>query len=127
MSRKRGWKKPPGCVVVSRPSKFGNPFTVAGAREAGYGARHNPDGSRASAEQSDMMLAEWAVTLFRQWLAGRDLAGQHNPARRKNLLDALPSLRGQDLACWCKIGAPCHADVLIELANRDEPTTSHKG
>lgn len=26
-------------------------------------------------------------------------------------------LRGKDLACWCKEGEPCHADVLLELAN----------
>lgn len=26
-------------------------------------------------------------------------------------------LRGKDLACWCKIGEPCHADVLLEIAN----------
>lgn len=27
-------------------------------------------------------------------------------------------LRGRDLACWCKPGDACHADVLLELANR---------
>ncbi|MBI3962585.1 MAG: DUF4326 domain-containing protein [Deinococcus sp.] len=30
---------------------------------------------------------------------------------------ALPELRGRDLACWCKISEPCHADVLLELVN----------
>lgn len=29
----------------------------------------------------------------------------------------LDELRGKNLACWCKLGAPCHADVLLELAN----------
>jgi hypothetical protein len=36
----------------------------------------------------------------------------------------LGELRGHDLACWCPLGAPCHADVLLELANapaRSEP------
>ena len=28
-------------------------------------------------------------------------------------------LRGKDLACWCPLDAPCHADVLLELANAD--------
>jgi hypothetical protein len=28
-------------------------------------------------------------------------------------------LRGKDLACWCPLDQPCHADVLLELANRD--------
>jgi hypothetical protein len=31
----------------------------------------------------------------------------------------LKSLRGLNLACWCKIDEPCHADVLLELANPD--------
>jgi hypothetical protein len=26
-------------------------------------------------------------------------------------------LAGKNLACWCKPGAPCHADVLLEIAN----------
>lgn len=30
---------------------------------------------------------------------------------------AIEDLRGKNLACWCKTGAPCHADVLLELAN----------
>lgn len=30
----------------------------------------------------------------------------------------LNELRGKDLACWCRVGAPCHADILLELANR---------
>lgn len=29
----------------------------------------------------------------------------------------LLELRGKNLACWCKPGEPCHADVLLELAN----------
>lgn len=31
--------------------------------------------------------------------------------------NSLDELRGKDLACWCKEGAPCHADILLELAN----------
>ena len=27
-------------------------------------------------------------------------------------------LRGKDLACWCPLDQPCHADVLLEIANR---------
>jgi len=30
-------------------------------------------------------------------------------------------LRGKNLACWCKLGDPCHADVLLEIANRPIP------
>lgn len=31
-------------------------------------------------------------------------------------MDVTP-LRGKNLACFCKLGEPCHADVLLELAN----------
>lgn len=27
-------------------------------------------------------------------------------------------LRGKNLACWCKPGTPCHADVLLKAANK---------
>lgn len=27
-------------------------------------------------------------------------------------------LRGKNLACWCKPGTPCHADVLLKIANQ---------
>ena len=27
-------------------------------------------------------------------------------------------LRGKDLACWCSLDQPCHADVLLKLANK---------
>ncbi|CAN5279141.1 DUF4326 domain-containing protein [soil metagenome] len=30
---------------------------------------------------------------------------------------AVKKLRGHDLACWCAPDAPCHADVLLEIAN----------
>jgi hypothetical protein len=31
---------------------------------------------------------------------------------------ALHLLRGRDLCCWCPLDQPCHADVLLDLANR---------
>ena len=30
-------------------------------------------------------------------------------------------LAGKNLACWCPIGSPCHADVLLEIANTTTP------
>ncbi|MGB8275191.1 MAG: DUF4326 domain-containing protein [Alphaproteobacteria bacterium] len=36
----------------------------------------------------------------------------------RELMAALDALRGHDLACWCRLDEACHADVLLELANR---------
>jgi hypothetical protein len=32
--------------------------------------------------------------------------------------DVQRELRGKNLACWCALDAPCHADVLLEIANQ---------
>jgi hypothetical protein len=53
----------------------------------------------------DAVDAAEAKRLYRQWLPGTDLYLQ------------LPELAGHDLACWCPLNQPCHADVLVELAN----------
>jgi hypothetical protein len=34
--------------------------------------------------------------------------------------DFLEPLRGKDLVCWCPLDKPCHADILLELANKKE-------
>lgn len=54
----------------------------------------------------------------------RDIAGLSN-ADRAFFMDEVAKLRGKNLACWCPLTdkegnpVPCHADVLLELANRD--------
>jgi hypothetical protein len=32
-------------------------------------------------------------------------------------MDNIHELRGKHLACWCPLNEPCHADVLLRLAN----------
>ena len=48
-------------------------------------------------------------------------SGRVHPALRfacevAPLLDVSP-LRGKNLACWCALDQPCHADAILELAN----------
>jgi hypothetical protein len=103
LRRTKGWRKPPNTVVVSRPSNFGNPFTVAAAREIGFNDPHYA-----------------AVLAFRAWLDGFPWAcgcDEDHEARRQTILARLPELRGKNLACWCRNDQPCHADVLLALAN----------
>ena len=47
------------------------------------------------------------VEKFRAWIV-----------MQPHLMSALGELKGKDLVCWCA-PAKCHADVLIELANRE--------
>ena len=51
-----------------------------------------------------------SVAAFRAWLA--------STAAGRALADAArEELRGTNLACWCPLDGPCHADVLLEIAN----------
>lgn len=113
LSRRKGWRKPEGAIVVARPSRWGNPFKVTECIEAGFAA-DTPAARRV------------CVGAFRDWLNGNRWADGCGPAADKRLADylaSIPDLRGHDLACWCPLSEPCHADVLLELANA-EPLTS---
>ncbi|MDZ4867337.1 MAG: DUF4326 domain-containing protein [Alphaproteobacteria bacterium] len=50
--------------------------------------------------------------------ASQAVAAYRERLMRDSLFRELRELRGKNLACWCKPGDPCHADVLLELANR---------
>ena len=54
----------------------------------------------------DVVTAENCLELFEAYAS----------ARNRDEPEWLAPLRGKDLACWCKEGAPCHADVLLRLA-----------
>lgn len=115
--RTKGWRKPANTVIVTRPSRFGNPFTLGMAYELGYA----PHGDTETARRA-------VVGAFRDWLAGNRLMWQseQGDAARQRILDDLPELRGKNLACYCPLpadGQPdhCHAAVLLELANTSAP------
>lgn len=100
---------PANTVNVARPGKLGNPFTKENAIESGYATEEN--------------WRTFVVDCFREWLgpsqSGRDWwQGPESDRRRTEILAAIPSLRGKDIACWCGEGEACHGDVYIELANQ---------
>jgi len=110
--RTKGWKMPPNTVYVGRPSRWGNLWTIGtvacGCRSVGE-CTHNQFRTDTATE---------AVEAYRQWLH------QHRPAR---LEAKLAPLRGKNLACWCPPGHPCHADVLLEMANGSDSGRSDGG
>jgi hypothetical protein len=85
-------------VSVTRPGKWGNPFIVSPTARPGAGS---------GVFNVCVPTAEDAVECFREMMA-------KSPERRA---DVRAELRGKDLACFCPIGTPCHADVLLEIAN----------
>lgn len=101
LRRTKGWRMPENTVSVARPGIWGNPFSVL---------PHLKIGQRINMRYYAVPTAEDAVACFREML-GMD--GETSTALR----DRLPELRGKNLACWCPLDQPCHADVLLELAN----------
>lgn len=86
----RGQMLPVLTKKIGRPSRWGNPFTVAEYGQAGAVERH------------------------RDWLAGEGpwVIGRYDRAR---VLYELRDLGGYDLACACEPGEPCHGDTLLAL------------
>ena len=96
LSRTKGWRKPLSAITVARPTVYGNPFPVT-------------DGDRAT-----------AVARYREWLTNNlanEFANPDGWTTRPRRAD-IEALRGLDLACWCPLDQPCHADVLLDIANQ---------
>ena len=105
--RAKGWRMPPNTVYVGRPSWWGNPFLVSIHGDHGECAR-----------------------LYRKVIMGKENPGDLTRSQLRAANTAWPDcfsmpcqdsakifLRGKNLACWCPLDQPCHADVLLELAN----------
>jgi hypothetical protein len=90
--RTKGWKMPPNTVYVGRPTKWGNPYTM-----------HSTP--KLSREGRQAVVDNFRAIIW---------ANQQGAERFRKPIN---ELRGKDLACWCPLDQPCHADVLLELAN----------
>jgi hypothetical protein len=119
-------------VNVARPTKWGNPFDFRksdccwialsfgcradrpGRQEASVRAFRAwidpPDGKRTASLTLQVRLGNEQTSVA----IGAEISAGAAPS----LDDLRAALRGRNLACWCKAGDPCHADVLLEMANR---------
>ena len=95
--RTKGWKMPANTVYVGRPTKWGNPSRVG--IKYGYGSQ--------------------AVGFFESELSAADCVNLFvvSIENGKNPSFDCSELKGKNLACWCSLDMPCHADVLLEIAN----------
>ena len=92
--RTKGYKLPPNTVYVGRPTKWGNPFKV---------------GDIIRDENSKRIPATIEDCLFMYEIKiGVDVL--------RGTVD-LSELKGKNLACFCSLDQPCHADILLRLAN----------
>lgn len=113
MRRTRGWRKPEGAIYVGRPSMWGNPYRVASGPGADGHLEWTVTGPGCDGTETYGHRREDAV----------DQALELHRALAHTLdSDTLAPLRGNDLACWCPAGQPCHADILLELANQHAGT-----
>ncbi len=85
-------KIPPDSVYVGRPSKWGNPFKM-----------NDP---LLPAGLSRLGKRKAVIDEYRRYIL-----------RNPEMMSQLSELKGRDLVCWCS-PLPCHADVLMELANK---------
>lgn len=122
LSRKRGFDLQAHSLAlnrlpaakVDRATGFGNPFTIERGTESSGERRqvwfvNPPGGSSCWLLYSEPEARQRAVDGFSAWLK--------YPRQRQFIDRAKLALRGKNLACWCKIGCACHADVLLRIAN----------
>lgn len=88
---------PENTVSVTRPGKWGNLYTIG-----------NDMVKKLYWKPTEVETAEMAVKCFRTWI-------EYKLQTDKNYL---AELKGKNLACFCKLTDCCHADVLLELANK---------
>lgn len=101
--RSKGWKMPENTVYVGRPSQWGNEF------EVGEGVT------------PEIAVERFALHMNGYWGYVLGKSGGS-----KELRDWLKPLQGKNLACWCKPDAPCHADILLEMATAFRAKQSDK-
>lgn len=128
--RTKGWKMPEGAIYVGRPSRWGNPYRVGAAvvqPTNDYTPTANPHCEYLAPARSSMPceVERWSARgEYRQtWFVIEDAATAVRLFRELCEYEGydMSRLRGHDLACWCPLDQPCHADVLLELANAVAP------
>lgn len=106
-------------VYVGSPGKWGNPFKILGDMIYGNASHRRKILSPwIYIEPGDNDFINWeaplneiVISLYVNWLVGND----------NNYIVPPPTdfseLRGHNLSCFCKIGEPCHADILLQICN----------
>lgn len=111
--RQKGWRNPPGAIYVGRPSKWGNPFRPDPVIDRVIEYVH--DGGVHDGLREPIPVAYFRVAV--EGAISGELIRKPEYERWFWMAENLHELCGRDLVCWCPLDVPCHADVLLELAN----------
>ena|SRR3972149_10465621 len=99
-------------VYVGRPTKWGNPFKLTSDGFILYYKTGKIIGDPWCYWSAKMGFSiNDIVELYEQWITNK------LPKWLPEIPD-ISELKGKNLACWCALDQPCHADVLIELCQQ---------
>jgi hypothetical protein len=127
LRRVKGWRKPEGAVVVSRPTRWGNPIRITRERldrwpwTVMYRVHGSPMDLNGGPSYCVLETARHFAARFFEW----DLLNGRYGDVYPSVEEIQAELAGRDLACWCPLATrpsdypSCHADVLLDVANRE--------
>ena len=117
--RTKGWRMPEGAIYVGRPSRWGNPWVIGEVWDAPF-VWHVDSSADAVVNGLVRITPTIAADLFDASVKRDSMHGFYYLDVPNQEARYLPTaiLGGHDLACWCPLDQPCHADVLLELANQ---------
>lgn len=121
--RTKGWRMPENTVYVGRGTKWGNPYRMGRAGQDGWCVQLPDDGGTTvgfgphvcPGGTTRLAAAQEAVRLYAETEVEYELGSLTRA-------DIRTELAGKNLSCWCPLDQPCHADVLLEVANREVVT-----
>lgn len=113
--RIKGYRLPPGTVSVTRPGKWGNPFRIGVSyQDFAWLAVLLPDYETLKKyRDAGGLICETVEQTLEMFEAHLRKSIELYPGRFD-----LSELRGKNLACYCRLGEPCHADILLKYANQ---------
>lgn len=128
--RTKGWRMPANTIYVGRGSPWGNPFRIGQIGRVEY-EQMSDDELRAfdfsvrtvNINGTDMQVRPMPpnrIIRFERPLTAEDVTLLYHKYIRDRAIDLTP-LRGKNLACWCALDKPCHADLLLRLAITPAP------
>lgn len=110
---------PEGAVYVGRPTIWGNAARVGDCGECWWGQHEGEHHPMTAQDAVDEYRIGMEATVEAEASIGTMTAEELRMTGVSGVqVDLFADIRGRDLVCWCPLDQPCHADVLLELANR---------